>query len=88
VGRVNAELLHVLQEPAIVERLRAVGTEAKPSTPEQLRRDWPPISQNGRQWSTVRISSAFEARLVEHGANTCGVFARRNPSKGLIFGYL
>jgi hypothetical protein len=36
-GRLNAEVVHVLQEPAIVERLRTIGTEPKPSTPEQLR---------------------------------------------------
>ena len=37
VGRLNAELQRVLQEPVNVERFRAVGAEPKPSTPEQLR---------------------------------------------------
>jgi tripartite-type tricarboxylate transporter receptor subunit TctC len=57
VGRVNAELLHVLQEPAIVERLRTVGTEAKSSTPEQLRAR---MAADIAKWTAVVDSTNFE----------------------------
>lgn len=57
VGRLNAELAHVLQEPAIVERLRMVGNEPKPSTPEQLRAR---MAADVAKWTAVVDSTNFE----------------------------
>ena len=57
VGRLNAELAHVLQEPAIVERLRMVGNEPKPSTPEQLRAR---MAADIAKWTAVVDSTNFE----------------------------
>lgn len=57
VGRLNAELVHVLQEPAIVERLRMVGNEPKPSTPEQLRAR---MAADIAKWTAVVDSTNFE----------------------------
>ena len=34
VSRVNAELRAILAEPAVIERLRGIGSEARPTTPE------------------------------------------------------
>jgi tripartite-type tricarboxylate transporter receptor subunit TctC len=57
VGRLNTELVHVLQEPAVVERLRTVGNEAKPSTPEQLRER---MAADIAKWTAVVDSTNFE----------------------------
>lgn len=34
VSRVNAELRAILAEPAVIERLRGIGSEARPTTSE------------------------------------------------------
>ena len=57
VGRLNAELAHVLQEPAIVERLRMVGNEPRPSMPEQLRAR---MAADIAKWTAVVDSTNFE----------------------------
>jgi tripartite-type tricarboxylate transporter receptor subunit TctC len=57
VGRLNAELAHVLQEPAVVERLRTIGNDPKPSTPEQLRAR---MAADIAKWTAVVDSTNFE----------------------------
>jgi tripartite-type tricarboxylate transporter receptor subunit TctC len=53
----NAELAHVLQEPAVVERLRTIGNDPKPSTPEQLRAR---MAADIAKWTAVVDSTNFE----------------------------
>jgi tripartite-type tricarboxylate transporter receptor subunit TctC len=57
VGRLNTELVHVLQESAIVERLRTIGNEPKPSTPEELRSR---MVADIAKWTAVVDNSNFE----------------------------
>src|SRR5262249_17503889 len=37
VGRLNAEVVAILKEPAVVERLRALGNDPRPTTPDEFR---------------------------------------------------
>jgi tripartite-type tricarboxylate transporter receptor subunit TctC len=57
VDRLNAELVHVLREPAIIERLRTIGNEPKPSTPEELRAR---MVADIAKWTTVVDNANFE----------------------------
>jgi tripartite-type tricarboxylate transporter receptor subunit TctC len=57
VNRLNAELGRVLREPAIAERLRAIGNEAKPSTPEELRAR---MAADLAKWNSVVESTNFQ----------------------------
>ena len=57
VSRLNAELGRVLREPAIAERLRAIGNEAKPSTPEELRAR---MAADLAKWNSVVESTNFQ----------------------------
>jgi tripartite-type tricarboxylate transporter receptor subunit TctC len=57
VSRLNAELGRVLREPAIAERLRVIGNEAKPSTPEELRTR---MAADLAKWTSVVESANFQ----------------------------
>ena len=57
VGRLNMELGHILQEPAVVERLRTIGNEPKPSTSEELRAR---MVADIAKWTTVVDNANFE----------------------------
>jgi tripartite-type tricarboxylate transporter receptor subunit TctC len=57
VGRLNAELGRVLRDPAVAERLRAIGNEAKPSTPEDLRAR---MASDLAKWNSVVESTNFQ----------------------------
>ena len=57
VNRLNAELGRVLREPTIAERLRAIGNEAKPSTPEELRTR---MAADLAKWNSVVESTNFQ----------------------------
>jgi tripartite-type tricarboxylate transporter receptor subunit TctC len=57
INRLNAELGRVLREPAIAERLRAIGNEAKPSTPEELRAR---MAADLAKWNSVVESTNFQ----------------------------
>ena len=57
VSRLNMELGHILQEPAIVERLRTIGNEPKPSTSEELRVR---MVADIAKWTTVVDNANFE----------------------------
>jgi tripartite-type tricarboxylate transporter receptor subunit TctC len=37
VARLNAEVVRLLKDPAIIQKLHAVGDEVTPSTPEQFK---------------------------------------------------
>jgi tripartite-type tricarboxylate transporter receptor subunit TctC len=57
VSRLNAELGRVLRDPAVAERLRAIGNEAKPSTPEELRAR---MASDLAKWNSVVESTGFQ----------------------------
>ena len=37
VSRLNAEVVSTLKEPAVIERLRALGNDPRPTSPEQFK---------------------------------------------------
>jgi tripartite-type tricarboxylate transporter receptor subunit TctC len=55
VSKVNAEVKSILADPAVVARLRGLGAEMVPTTPEPSRRGSPPMSRNGKRWWQTRI---------------------------------
>jgi tripartite-type tricarboxylate transporter receptor subunit TctC len=57
VSRLNAELGRVLREPVIADRLRAIGNEPKPSTPEHLRAR---MAADLAKWNSVVESANFQ----------------------------
>jgi tripartite-type tricarboxylate transporter receptor subunit TctC len=57
VDRLNAEVASVLQDPASVERLRAIGAEPKLSSAEQLRAR---MIADIAKWTAVADSMGFE----------------------------
>jgi hypothetical protein len=60
VSRLNAEVVSTLKEPAVIERLRALGNDPRPTSPEQFKAAWRPTSPRGRRWWRAQTSSAFE----------------------------
>ena len=57
VTRLNTEVVRLLQEPAIVERLHAFGNEPAPSTPEQFRKR---LANDIATWTAVADEIHFE----------------------------
>jgi tripartite-type tricarboxylate transporter receptor subunit TctC len=57
VSRLNVELGRVLRDPAVAERLRAIGNEARPSTPEELRAR---MASDLAKWNSVVESTGFQ----------------------------
>ena len=57
LARLNAEVVAILKEPTVVERLRALGNEPRPSTPEEFR---PRLAADIAKWTAVVDSSNFE----------------------------
>jgi tripartite-type tricarboxylate transporter receptor subunit TctC len=57
VERLNAEVVAILKEPAVVERLRALGNDPRPSTPEEFRAR---MAVDIAKWTAVVDSSNFE----------------------------
>lgn len=57
VDRLNAEVASVLQDPAGIERLRAIGAEPMRSTPEQLRAR---MGADIAKWTAVADNMGFE----------------------------
>ncbi len=57
VDRLNAEVVAILKEPAVVERLRALGNDPRPTTPEEFRVR---IIDDVAKWTAVVDSAHFE----------------------------
>jgi tripartite-type tricarboxylate transporter receptor subunit TctC len=57
VSRLNAEVVGTLQEPAVIERLRALGNDPRPATPEQFRAR---MAADIAKWTAVVEGSNFE----------------------------
>ena len=50
VSRVNAELNAILAESAVLERLRGIGSEARPTTPDGFRKR---VADDVAKWTKV-----------------------------------
>ena len=57
INRLNAEVVALLKEPAVVERLRALGNDPRPTTPEEFRTR---IADDVAKWTAVVDSAHFE----------------------------
>ena len=57
VDRLNAEIVAILKEPTVVERLRALGNDPRPTTPEEFRAR---IVDDVAKWTAVVDASNFE----------------------------
>lgn len=57
VSRLNVEVVAILQETAVVERLRAIGNEPKPTTPEKFKAR---MAADIAKWTAVVEGSNFE----------------------------
>ena len=50
-ARLNAEITALVAEPAVVERIRTMGSEPKSGPPEDFKAASPPTSRAGPRWS-------------------------------------
>ena len=50
VARINAELRAMLAEPAVIERLRELGSETRPTTPEGFKAH---VADDVAKWTKV-----------------------------------
>jgi tripartite-type tricarboxylate transporter receptor subunit TctC len=57
VARLNTEVVAILKEPAVVERLRALGNDPKPMSPEQFKAR---MAADVAKWTAVVDSINFE----------------------------
>jgi tripartite-type tricarboxylate transporter receptor subunit TctC len=57
VTRLNTEVVAILKEPAVVERLRALGNDPKPTSPEQFKAR---MAADVAKWTAVVDSINFE----------------------------
>jgi len=57
VTRLNAEVVAILKEPGVVERLRALGNEPKPTTPEEFKAR---MQADVAKWTVVVDGMNFE----------------------------
>jgi tripartite-type tricarboxylate transporter receptor subunit TctC len=57
VDRLNVEIVAILKEPTVVERLRALGNDPRPTTPEEFRAR---IVGDIAKWTAVVDVSNFE----------------------------
>jgi tripartite-type tricarboxylate transporter receptor subunit TctC len=57
VERLNAEVVAILKEPGVVERLRAIGNEPSPTTPAEFRAR---MEADVAKWTAVVEGSSFE----------------------------
>jgi tripartite-type tricarboxylate transporter receptor subunit TctC len=57
IDRLNAEVVAILKEAAVVERLRALGNDPRPTTPEEFRAR---IADDIAKWTAVVDSAHFE----------------------------
>jgi tripartite-type tricarboxylate transporter receptor subunit TctC len=57
VNRLNAEVIGILKEPTVVERLRALGNEPRPTTPEEFKAR---MAADIAKWTAVVDGGSFE----------------------------
>ncbi len=57
VDRLNAEVVGILKEPTVVERLRALGNDPRPTAPDEFRAR---IVDDIAKWTAVVDASNFE----------------------------
>ena len=57
IDRLNAEVVAILKEPTVVERLRALGNDPRPTTPDEFRAR---IVDDIAKWTAVVDASNFE----------------------------
>ena len=57
VNRLNAEVTGVLREPTVVERLRALGNEPRPTTPDEFKAR---MAADIAKWTAVVDGGSFE----------------------------
>jgi len=57
IDRLNVEVVAILKEPAVVERLRALGNDPRPTTPDEFRAR---IVNDIAKWTAVVDSAHFE----------------------------
>jgi tripartite-type tricarboxylate transporter receptor subunit TctC len=57
IDRLNVEVVAILKEPAVVERLRALGNDPRPTTPDEFRAR---IVDDVAKWAAVVDSAHFE----------------------------
>jgi tripartite-type tricarboxylate transporter receptor subunit TctC len=57
VNRLNAEVTGVLKEPAVMARLRALGNEPKPTTPDEFKAR---MAADIAKWTAVVDGGSFE----------------------------
>jgi tripartite-type tricarboxylate transporter receptor subunit TctC len=57
LDRLNREVTGILTEPAVVERMRAIGNNARPSKPEELRAK---IASDIEKWTSVVTAANIE----------------------------
>jgi tripartite-type tricarboxylate transporter receptor subunit TctC len=57
VNRLNAEVTGILKEPAVMERLRALGNEPKPTTPDEFKAR---MAADIAKWTAVVDGGSFE----------------------------
>jgi tripartite-type tricarboxylate transporter receptor subunit TctC len=57
VHRLNAEVVGILQEPSVIERLRALGNEPRPTTPEEFKAR---MQADIAKWTAVVDGMQFE----------------------------
>src|SRR5262245_63882212 len=63
VDRLNAEVVTILKEPTVVERLRALGDDPRPTTPRRIPRAH---RRRHRQVDGGRGRQQFRAHLTRH----------------------
>jgi tripartite-type tricarboxylate transporter receptor subunit TctC len=57
VNRLNAEVTGILREPTVVERLRALGNEPRPTSPEEFKAR---MAADIAKWTAVVDGGGFE----------------------------
>ena len=57
VNRLNAEVTGILREPTVVERLRALGNEPRPTSPEEFKTR---MAADIAKWTAVVDGGSFE----------------------------
>jgi tripartite-type tricarboxylate transporter receptor subunit TctC len=57
IARLNAEMVAILKEPETIERLRRIGGDARPTTPEGFKER---VASDIEKWTTTVASAGIE----------------------------